>query len=142
MAALDPLQCLVVENEPLKAHGLARMLSDVGHQVCGLARDVPELADLLANHEPHLIVIDVDLGRGTEGLGLGTVLEATGPLAIVYFAETADEALHQEIRAMEGTALLVKPFTSDRLKRAITIAVARANPEVGLTVESPEEPQS
>lgn len=123
---MKSLQCLVVENEELLAAGLAQMLRDAGHQVAGIATHIRELATLLARCEPDLVALDLDLGRGTEGIGIATVLQATGRLAIVFVAEKAEPVDVEEIASIEGASLLLRPFAMADLVMAIEQAVSRA----------------
>src|ERR1700757_4072680 len=104
------LRTFVVETNPTAAAGLAQTLREMGHEVCGVASDVSGLAALLARETPDLIALSLDLEEGNEGLGLATVLQATGPLAIVFVAESADAPDRGAIRSIEGAALLLKPF--------------------------------
>ena len=120
------LKTLVVETDRPAASGLAKMLRDMGHDVCGVAQDVSQLAALLARLTPDLVALDLDLEDGNEGLGVATVLQATGPVAIVFVAETADAPDREGIRSIEGTALLIRPFGPAELRTAVALAFERA----------------
>ena len=98
------------------------MLRDLGHEVCGVANDAAGLAALLHKVTPDLITLDIDLGAGGEGLGLATLLEATGMVPIVFVAGGVDDQQRDAIHSIEGTALLVKPFTEPELRIAIALA--------------------
>lgn len=118
-------KAIIVENERLMALGLAQMLRALGYEVAGLARDASQLAALLGGVTPDLIALDLDLGDGAEGLGIATVLQATGPAPIVFLAAQADEQQRESIRAIEGTSLLVGPFTEAELRVAVALAIKR-----------------
>ena len=144
---MSGLKAFVVESSPPDARGLAAMLRELGHEVCGIAQDVSQLAGLLARMTPDLIALDLDLEEGNEGLGLATVLQATGPLAIVFVAEAADLPDRQGIRAVEGTALLTRPFDVPELRTAVALAFERARaaregrPDDGLSGAQPRAPR-
>jgi CheY-like chemotaxis protein len=120
-----PLKILVVEDDPAVAEVLVATLRQLGHEVCGVAHDVAELAALLESHEPNLVTLDLNLGRGRDGLGVATALEAGGPLAIVFVTGDVTPEDQEKIRATEGSALLMKPFTEAQLSEAIALALKR-----------------
>jgi DNA-binding response OmpR family regulator len=124
------LKAIVVEDDHLIAEGLAQTLQDLGHHVCGIAHDVAELSALLGEHDPDLVTMDVNLGQGREGLGVATVLEATGPLAIVFVTGTISEEQQEDIRTTECAALVLKPFTPAQLAVAIEIALERTREDL------------
>jgi AmiR/NasT family two-component response regulator len=119
------LKTIVLEDEDLIAQDLAQTLRDLGHEVCGIAHRVVELAPLMQQHAPDLVTIDVNLGDRRDGIGVATVLEAAGPLPIVFVTGAADEQEQEEMRTIEGAALVFKPFTRETLKAAIDLALAR-----------------
>lgn len=123
-------KAIIVENERLIALGLAQMLRALGYEVSGLASDASQLATLLGSVTPDLIALDLDLGEGAEGLGIATVLQATGPVPIVFLAAQADEQQRESIRAIEGTALLVGPFTEAELRVAVALALKRTEDSI------------
>ncbi len=129
------LKTIVLEDEPLVAETIAQMLRDLGHEVCGVAHSASELPALLSAHEPDLITIDVNLGDRHDGVGVATLLEYAGCLPIVFITGGVDEEERGDIQAVEGSTLLLKPFTTDQLAAAIQAAQDRAredcSPELG-----------
>jgi DNA-binding response OmpR family regulator len=126
-----PLKAIVVEDDVLIAEGVAQTLRDLGHDVCGVAHDVAQLSALLGQHEPDLVTMDLNLGQGREGLGVATVLEATGPVAIVFVTGTVSQEQQDDIRTTECAALVLKPFTSAQLAAAIDFALERTREDRG-----------
>jgi DNA-binding response OmpR family regulator len=129
------LKTIVIEDERPVADSLERMLKGLGHTVCGVARRTADLAPLLARYEPDLVTIDVDLGERRDGIGVATALEAGGALPIVFIVGVVDEAEHDELCAIEGAVILIKPFTGEQLAASIAEALDRMrrdlNPELG-----------
>lgn len=129
------LKTIVIEDEASVADSLVQMLRSLGHAVCGVARRTADLPSLLAEHDPDLVTIDVDLGQRREGMGVATALEAGGSVPIVFVVGVVDEAEHEDLRAIECSAVLIKPFTADQLAATIREAQDRTrrdrNPELG-----------
>jgi DNA-binding response OmpR family regulator len=116
----------VVEASGAEASGLSAMLSHIGHEVCGVAGNVSGLAQLFERTTPDLIALDLNLDEGNEARGLATVLQATGPIPIVFVTGSADWPERDGIRSIVGTALLIRPFGVLELRTAIALAFERA----------------
>lgn len=120
------LKVLVVECEAPVTAELTQALAELGHEVCAVARDLGEVAQVLERQAPDVIALGLDLSEGNEALGLATVLQATGSLPIVFVADAVDEPDRDQIRAVECTALLLRPFGPTELRIALALAVERA----------------
>jgi DNA-binding response OmpR family regulator len=123
---MPSLKTFVVETDASAAGRLSQMLRDLGHEVCAVVRNVSQLAAMFEQVTPELIALDLDLADGNECLGLATVLQATGPFAIVFVGDSADGPERDDIRSIEGTALLTRPFGEAELRTAIALAFERA----------------
>ncbi|HUO23036.1 MAG TPA: response regulator [Caulobacteraceae bacterium] len=120
------LKVIVVEDQTAVARTLVDTLAALGHQVCGVASDVLEMAGLLQRFSADLLTIDLNLGKLHEGVGVATALQAAGPIPIVFVTGAASDEQKADIRALEAAALVIKPFTADQLRIGIALAFERA----------------
>jgi CheY-like chemotaxis protein len=121
------LKAIVVEDSASLARRLSDALRGLGHEVCGVAATAADLAVLLRDHQPELVVIDLDLGVRQDGIGIATLLEAGGPLPLVFVVEADEKSAEvEESRTIECSARLTRPFTPEDLQRAIVRAADRA----------------
>jgi CheY-like chemotaxis protein len=121
------LKTFVVETSGAEASGLSAMLGRLGHDVHGVASNVSGLAQLFERATPDLIALDLKLDEGNEARGLATVLQATGPIPIVFVTGSVDWPERDGIHSIEGTALLIRPFGELELRTAIALACKRAH---------------
>lgn len=121
------LKAIVVEDKAGVAEHLCGMLRDLGHDVRGSARTAADLAALMTDYHPDLVVIDLDLGERQDGIGVATLLEAGGPLPVVFVVNPDEEKAEvEESRSIECSATLQTPFTPKTLQHAIERAIGRA----------------
>jgi len=121
------LSALIVDDERLARKELSSMLVDYAHiAICGEAVDVPTAIDAIAEFNPDIIFLDIQM-PGKSGFEL---LEMVQTEAKIIFVTAYDE---YAIRAFEINALdyLLKPINSDRLQKAIErIENASQEPEI------------
>jgi len=113
---------LVVDDEPLAramAGAIVKTDPDVASVVeCGDARLVP---DLLAEHRPHILLLDIEMPE-VSGIRLAELVDDAGP-AIVFVTAFSQYAT----RAFEVSAIdyVLKPYSDERLRDAIDRAKRR-----------------
>jgi two-component system response regulator LytT len=116
------IRTLIVDDEKLARDRLAGFLRAIdGIEVVGEARDGVEAVELIGEHRPDLVFLDVQM-PGMNGFDVIEAVRADMPH--VVFATAYDE---YAIRAFEVAAVdyLLKPFGRGRVVEAVTRARAR-----------------
>jgi len=123
------IKTLIVDDEPLARDRIREMLKEHPEvEVIGEARNGREAIDVIANHNPDLVFLDVQMPEvnGFE------VLEATerGMMPLIIFVTAYDR---YAIKAFEVHAVdyLLKPFDKRRFEEAIQRARDRFESERG-----------
>jgi CheY-like chemotaxis protein len=115
---------VIVEDEPTVADALSRLLEQCGHPVLGVASSADEALPMVAELEPDVVLLDIQLG-GSDGLDLARRLMARCPRPIIVCTAHADPALFLEAGEAGVSAYLVKPFRLTELMAAIAVSHAR-----------------
>ncbi|MFO1074623.1 MAG: response regulator [Geminicoccaceae bacterium] len=122
-----PLRVLVVEDEPAIALELRDMLLRLGHDVCGLAVDTAEAIGLASEHAPDLVLMDITLRRGDDGITAAAAIKAAMPVQVVFAtAYGYDPAIRARMAATGASAVLVKPILLRELRE--TLAAIQIEP--------------
>ncbi|MDQ2106391.1 hybrid sensor histidine kinase/response regulator [Azospirillum isscasi] len=119
---LPPLRLLVTEDDPQVRAGVLAMLAQGGHRTAAAA-DGPDALDLMADEDFDLLVTDIMLPRGMNGVALACEARRMFPrLAVVLMSgyHGFDPAL---LEAVGPAAILRKPFTRTDLERAMAAAL-------------------
>ena len=135
MSSISPLRTLIVDDERLARRELRRLLDPHdGVTVVGEAANADEAEGALQEHDPDLLLLDVQM-PGDSGFDL---LERLDAVPHVVFVTAYDE---YAIRAFEVNALdyLVKPVEPERLKGAIETVRERAAETTPHAVVSEED---
>jgi len=112
---------LVVDDHPLVRDGLVRLISRQGDlKVCGEASTVAETQTAVARHKPDLIILDLRLKGGGDGLELIKSLKSQFPRVRILIL-TQYESLHYGERALRAGALgyLIKEQAAGEVLAAI-----------------------
>jgi two-component system, LytTR family, response regulator LytT len=129
---MSKVTLLIVEDEMIIANDMKMILESMGYAVCGIARSVEKALALLNENQPDLALIDINLGKGTEGIELARILKAQFQLPFIFCTSYSDKKTVDEAKQLHPAAYLVKPFNREDLFVSIEIALVNysgAEPE-------------
>lgn len=110
---------LIVEDECIIALDLRQKLRRQGYAV-RLARDGEEAVRLAGEANPDLVLMDIMLGGGMDGIEAAGRIRAARPTVPVVFVSACDDPATRT-RAMEAgpSGFISKPVEADALKACI-----------------------
>lgn len=123
MSALQDLRVLVVENDEMSAALLQMQLVHSGALVVGLAASVAEALRLLEQACPDVALLDYRLAHNETSEPVAAALAARGVPFVLATGMTAE----QLPVAMRSGVLLIKPYLSAELSKALVRAVGRSS---------------
>jgi CheY-like chemotaxis protein len=126
MSALQDLRVLVVENDEMSAALLQMQLVQSGALVVGLAASVAEALRLLEEAAPDVALLDYRLAHNETSEPVAAALAARR----VPFVLATGMAAEQLPVAMQSGVLLIKPYLSVDLSKALVRAVGRSSANV------------
>lgn len=114
---------LVVEDETITAHHLRQILTRLGYDVVGMAADGRSALDLIAETRPDLLLADVGLEGGIDGIEVATRARDRWNTPTVFLTAYSDPETMRRARVTEPYGYLVKPFAEEELHATIEIAL-------------------
>jgi PAS domain S-box-containing protein len=121
----DPARILVVEDDTGLARLLAAQLRKAGHQVIGIAGGGEEALRLAQSGQPDLVIMDIVLPGGQDGIETAALLAQRQDIAVLYLTAYDDEELFARARATAPFGYLHKPYDEHELHRAVELALDR-----------------
>ena len=109
---------LIIEDEPLIAMDLERMLRDLGHRVTSIARTHKDALKAAALQKPGLVLADIRLADGSSGLDAVNDILGTFTVPVVFITAYPEKLMTGE--RPEPTFLITKPFREDAVKAIIS----------------------
>ncbi|MGE3774340.1 MAG: response regulator, partial [Gammaproteobacteria bacterium] len=116
-------QILVVEDQRAVAGALKMRLRGLGYDVTAIARDGFEAIEKAAELHPDLILMDVRLGEGMDGIEAAQRIRSTLDIPVIYISAHVDQKLLERARATQPAGFINKPFTTKDLLTAIDLAL-------------------
>lgn len=125
------MRVVVVEDEALVALALRMALEGLGHEVCAIAHSAADALDAAMAHGPDLLICDVNLGRGGNGVEVAADAHRRWGLRTIFVSGSIDGALRSATRGFEPLGFVHKPFSTSRLAGlldGITLGLGRPEP--------------
>ncbi|HYE48131.1 MAG TPA: response regulator [Azospirillaceae bacterium] len=111
---------LIVEDELLIAWSLQEALAAAGHEVVSIARSADEAVAEAVAEAPDLVVMDVNLGRGGDGVDAAARIRQDRDVPVLYVtAYRDDRTLRRVADATPGAQVLAKPLAPGELETAV-----------------------
>lgn len=120
---------LVVEDERIIAKGIEKQLKALGYGVTGLAATGEEAIQQATEDRPDIILMDIHLGFGMDGIEAADVIRSRFNIPVVYLTAHSDEATLQRAKVTEPFGYILKPYEDRDLHTAIEIGLYKSKME-------------
>ncbi len=115
---------IIAEDEALIRLDLRESLIDEGYDVLAEAADGGELLELLTQHKPDVVLVDINMPN-VDGLTAARQIVDDRICAVVILTAFSQRDLVGQARDAGVSNYLVKPFRREELVPAIELAIAR-----------------
>ena len=115
---------VIAEDEALIRLDLAEMLAEEGYTVVGQAGDGEQAVELVSEHRPDLVVLDVKMPK-LDGISAAAQIAEQRIAPVVILTAFSQRELVERARDAGAMAYVVKPFGKDDLVPAIEMARSR-----------------
>jgi CheY-like chemotaxis protein len=113
---------LIIEDEPIIALDLSRIVRDLGHTVMHVAVTRTDAVAAARRHRPGLILADIQLADRSSGIeAVRDILLDEGRIPVIFITAYPERLLTG--KRQEPTFLITKPFLPDSVKAAISQAL-------------------
>jgi len=108
---------LIIEDEPIIALDLTRLVRELGHRVTGAAATRDEAVALAEEAPPGLVLADIRLADGSNGMDAAAEILRRHDVPVIFITAFPERLLTGE--RPEPTFLITKPFQPETVKAAI-----------------------
>lgn len=119
----------IVEDQKLIADYLEAVLSEEGFSVVGVADCAENAFPRIIKEMPELLLLDVVLKDGGNGLDLAEAVKNYLDIPIVFLTSSTDDKTLERIKRLNTYGFVTKPFKKPQLIIALELAIAKHQQE-------------
>ena len=120
-----PLRILIAEAHPIVGLRLADLLHTLGYVLVGSVASGQEAILAAAEHQPHLMLVDVDLKGEMDGIAAAVEIHTQLGIRSVFLADHVDEVTQARAAEAAPVAVLDKTSSMSVIADALRIAPPR-----------------
>lgn len=123
---MNQAQVLIVEDDRTSTFTLTRMLEDEGFAVCGTAREGEQAVDLVRRLHPSLVLMDISLEGGMDGVQTADRIKAFSDVPVIYMSGYSDEETIERATRTTPFGYIIKPCSKRELAVTLRMALYKA----------------
>lgn len=120
---MPSIRVLVAEDDPLHAARMEMLLDEMGYELVGIHDTNDDLLRLFKATSPDLVILDIELKQGGDGVELASSINSIRPTPIIFATSFADKKTIARALETDPYAYLVKPIEKPSLQAAIELAL-------------------
>ncbi len=113
---------LIVDDQFLIVEFLRIWVETYGFEVCGDAASVPLAVQMACDLKPDIVLMDVSLAAGGDGVECARQILAEHPCPIIFITGADGEATMERAANLNPAAVITKPVDPHDLHRALLAA--------------------
>lgn len=116
------LKILIVEDELIIAKDLSNMLTKMGYEVVGIAKNYAIAVTLLEDNLAELALIDINLKGEKDGVNVAEYINENKQIPFMFITSYSDKETLERVKKTNPSNYIVKPFKTEQLFTAIELA--------------------
>ncbi len=113
---------MIIEDEAIIAMDLHSIVSEMGHEVLGIARTKDAAVEMGISTEPDLVLADIQLADNSSGIdAVNELYEQFGDLPVIFITAFPERLLTGE--RPEPAFLISKPYSEEQVRSAVSQAM-------------------
>lgn len=123
---MNRLKVGIVEDEPINAEFLEQVVRSLGHSIILSTPCEKEALESIIKSLPDLLLLDINLKGGMEGVWLAEELNRLRlPVSVIYISAYRDKNTVKKASGTEPFNFLSKPFDATDIEIAITLFIGK-----------------
>lgn len=120
---MNTIRILIVEDDIFISQDIQECLESMDYQVSGVAYDGEEALKQLSTNLPDLVLLDIHLGQGADGIEIAEKIRDTYQIPFLFLTSYANKSVLERAKPTRPMGYIVKPFKEADLFSSIEIAL-------------------
>ena len=121
--AQEEARILICEDEVLIAKDLTSRLKGMGYKVCAQATSGEQVLELVEQHQPDLVMMDIVLHGEMDGIDTAAVIKDKWGIPVVFLTAYTDIERLERAKLTYPFGYIVKPFQDRDLRITVEMAL-------------------
>ena len=117
---------LIVEDELIVALNLSKELENIGYVVVGLAASETEALSMAIEHQPDIILMDINLEDGGSGLEAAKKIRAHCKAPVIYLTAYSSDKIVELAGKTNPYGYILKPYNVREVNAVISTSLIRS----------------
>lgn len=114
---------LVIEDDPIVSLGIEQLLTEAGYIILASCARGEEALAIAERHRPDLILADVKLAGGMDGIESVTAILMRRKIPVIFVTAHTDPGTRTRMQATSPADILAKPVPDALLLHAVAAAL-------------------
>lgn len=132
---MSNINILVVEDENIVAKDIQNSLIRLGYNVVGISSTGENAIELVKDHKPDLVLMDIMLKGQMSGIDAADVIRNEFSIPVIFLTAYADENTLTKAKITEPYGYIIKPFKEIDLHTSIEMALYKHSKTMELKKE-------
>lgn len=119
---MSKIKVLIVEDEAIIANNIFDTLEELGYNPLESVGSYSEAIELINADPPDIAILDIQLGGQKNGIDLAQEINRTYGFPFIFLSSNSDTLTVEQVKRVEPSAYLVKPFGKEELYTSIEVA--------------------
>lgn len=120
---MEKIKIVIIEDEFVIAEDVRSRLESHGYRVSAIFDRGENALPYILNEKPDLLLVDIHLAGGMNGIELVRQAQAKIQTPVVYITANSDSRTYDEAKVTHPNAFLIKPFSPENLIASIDLAL-------------------
>ncbi len=134
----QPIELLIIEDDPISAESLELTLKEFGFVIKGIAHSVETALILLNRENFDIALVDIDLNGTTSGIEIGKILTNLYHLPFIFITGLTERSVIDDAVKAKPAAYLQKPASPATLFACIQTAIQNYNSLKDSSLQNPK----
>jgi DNA-binding LytR/AlgR family response regulator len=120
------MRIIVVEDEPIFANAIERIIDELGYDLVGMTDNSEEMLRFFMSLQPDLALMDIHIKGSMTGIEVAKkIANSNYSIPIIFITSYAEKHIFDQAKEANPYAYIVKPIDEKLLQRTIELAVMR-----------------
>lgn len=114
---------LIIEDEPFIAVDMQQLLIAEGYDVQINFQDVANALLIIADWQPHLVLLDIHLNEEKTGIDIGEYLQQQNRIPFIYITSYSDKLTLEKVKNSRPYGFIIKPYKAADIVSTVYLVI-------------------